>query len=91
MKARKPKAVAGEGRQAVREVLAMAAGYWKNEGVLLRGLQRLLGVDVTTEEMRAWVEWNVAEDFVCHRWNEEQEWHEWKITKHGLAQEELGE
>lgn len=79
----------GTGRKAVREVLALAPGFWKSLRLLRRGVEELTGARVANDDLRAWIEWNVAEGYVTHRVNAEAEEHEWNITRDGLAKESV--
>ena len=83
----KPQLSEAAGRRAVREVLAMAPGYWKSLPVIVRGVGELTQTPAGNEEVRGWIEWNIARDYVAHRINEDSDEHEWNITAHGLAKE----
>lgn len=87
--AKKPTLTTGEARKAVREVLAIAPGWWKPLRLLGRGVREVTGAEIADDDLRAAVEWNLAEGYVRHRVNAETEEHEWNITEAGIAKEEI--
>ena len=87
--ARKPVIEKGRGRKAVREVLYEASGYWRNLRILSDGIERLTGTQPDDSQILQWIEWNTAEGHVEHRRDTEYDEDQWKITRHGIAEEEL--
>jgi hypothetical protein len=85
----KPTLTEAAGRAAVREVLALAPGWWKPLRLIERGVAELTGVEAAVESLLRWIEWNRAKGYVEHRVNEDSDEHEWNITRAGVAKEEI--
>lgn len=77
-------------RQWVREALAAKAGFALTEEMLVDAVQAKMPRGLfELSDMRAAVEWNIAEGYVKSRKNEDIDEREWLITPAGLAKEEL--
>lgn len=88
--AAKPQATNGTLRRLVREVLAMAPGYKFPEPALMGNVRELLPVNAAADsDILAAAEWNLAHGYIANSTNEETETREWKITQHGMAQQNL--
>jgi hypothetical protein len=87
--AAKPTVPNGMGRAKIREVLNMAPGYGKTEDMLHERVGILCGGGVSIEQIREWLEWNLAEDYVRREENQDTDEIEWYITEHGQAKERI--
>ncbi len=77
-------------RQWVRAALAAVPGFAMTEEMLADAVgQKLPRGLFELSDMRAAVEWNIAEGYVKSRKNEDIDEREWLITPAGLAKEEL--
>lgn len=79
----------GRLRKKVREVLALAAGYYLSEAQIFDNVNELLEPDAELCDVRAAVEWNVSENYIKSRYNDDYEQREWTITKAGIAKETI--
>lgn len=87
--AAKPTVSNGILRRKIREVLNMAPGYGKTEAMLLEAVNELTGGGVTQDALKANLEWNLSEEYVRSRTNDDTDELEWLITPHGIAKENL--
>lgn len=74
-------------RGKIREVLNMAPGYGKGEGMLLEFINQLVGGGVTLDQLRRELEWSLSKEYVRSETNEDTDEVEWFITPHGIAKE----
>lgn len=79
----------GKLRQKVREVLAMAPGYWLTEKMIVDGVNELIEPDADLSDIRRALEYNVGERYAEGRENTETENREWKVTKAGIARDQF--
>lgn len=79
----------GEIREAVREVLFIADGDKRTEDQILRGVRRLVGDDVTLQQVRDAMEFNHGEAFIRSQFDRNEEVDHWFITKSGQAQQRI--
>jgi hypothetical protein len=87
--AAKPTITPGILRRKIREVLNMAPGYGKTEAMLLEFVNELTGGGVTADLLKQGLEWNLSNEYVRSAVNADTDELEWKITKHGIAHEEI--
>ncbi len=73
----------------IREVLAMASGYGKTEGLILQSVNDLTGGGVTLQEIRNALEWNLSQNFVRSEYDSEDETTVWFMTAGGTAKQNL--
>jgi hypothetical protein len=79
----------GEVRDAVREVLYIADGSKRTEEQILRGVRRLIGDEVTLQEVRDAMEFNLGEAFIRSAYDRMEEVNHWFITKRGQDQQRI--
>lgn len=86
----KPTLSDGMLRKLVREVLALAPGYNFTDAMLARSVGDLVpGNHVPENDLLLAAEWNLSKDYVTAEKNEDSDEREWRITKHGIAKENL--
>jgi hypothetical protein len=74
-------------RRKVREVLNMAPGYGKAEGLLLEYVHELTGGNVSLQELRDAMEYNHDRAYIRSEYDPESETVLWYITPAGVAQQ----
>ena len=76
-------------RKKVRELLAMAPGYYMTDPMIIEKVNLMIEPDAPAGDIRAGVEWNVAKGYAETRVNEDTDEREWCITKRGIAKESV--
>ena len=76
-------------RKLVRECLNLAPGYWYTDAMLTRSVNNMLPKEAKEMEVLNAAEWNLAHDYVDTRTNEDTDEREWKISKAGIAKENI--
>lgn len=79
----------GKIRKLVREFVCMAKGYGCTEEMIHQGVNERVPGDANITEVREAIEWNVAEDYMRQRENEDTEETEYVITGKGEAKEAI--
>ncbi len=67
----------------------MAPGYGFTEEMIVSGVNDRLAKDADLSEIRAAIEWNHGKAYLRSAMNEDTEVREYRITKAGIAKEEI--
>lgn len=86
----KPQADNGRLRRLVREVLSLAPGFALEDGSLCEAVRELLPMHSAGDsDILTAAEWNLAKGYAGAGVNEDTDNREWRITKDGLAKQNL--
>jgi hypothetical protein len=86
----RPPAKPGKLRQLVRDVLVISPGFPVNDEALCSHVRELLPLNSAADsEILAAAEWNLGEGYVSARDNKETEEREWRITRDGIARQQI--
>lgn len=76
-------------RRLVRESLSLAPGYWYSDMMLCRAVNNMLPRESKESEILEACAWNLSKGFVDTRVSEDTDEREWKITKDGIAKDNV--
>jgi|GEM_PF-2216725 len=75
-------------RRYIREVLALAAPYAATDQQLEASVDALVSGPINLSLYRAALEWNLSQDYVRAKTNEDTDLREWRLTDLGKAKQE---
>jgi len=88
--ATRPPAEPGKLRALVRDVLSLAPGYALADDALCNAVRELLPMHSAEDsEILTAAEWNLAKGYATAATNEDTDKREWRITKDGIAKQNL--
>lgn len=88
--AKRPDAKPGKLRQLIRDVLVISPGFPVNDEALCAHVRELLPLhEAADNDIIEAAVWNLGEGYVSARDNKETEEREWRITKDGIARQQI--